>query len=58
MKKLITLLTLALSFSFADARKYPALKVKDYKNINLVIEEIGKSNTGLTKEEITTEVKL
>ena len=58
MKKLIILLTLALSFSFADAKKYSSLKVKDYKNINLVIEEIGKSNTGLTKEEITTEVKL
>jgi hypothetical protein len=58
MKKLIILLTLALSFSFADAKKYSSLKAKDYKNIVGLVEGISKSNTGLTKEEITTEVKL
>ena len=58
MKKLITLLTLALSFSFADAEKYPSLKVKDYKNVRVIIEDIRKSNTGLTKQDIQNKVKL
>ena len=58
MKKLIILLTLALSISFADAAKYPALKVKDYKNLNIVIDSLPKSNCGLTIKDIETEIKL
>ena len=58
MKKLIILLTLALSFSFANAKVYPSLKVKDYKSLKIIIENIGKSNSGITEKEITTEVKL
>ena len=58
MKKLIILLTLALSFSYADAKKYTSLKAKDYKNVRVSIEDIDKSHTGLTKKDIVNKVKL
>ena len=58
MKKLIILLTLALSFSLADAKKYTSLKVKDYKNVEVLIEDIAKSNSGITKKDIQNKVKL
>ena len=58
MKKLIILLTLALSFSFADAKVYTSLKAKDYKNVQVIVEEIPKSNSGITKKDIQNKVKL
>ena len=58
MKKLIILLTLALSFSFVNAEKYPSLKAKDYKNVRVSIEGIDKSHTGLTNKDIVNKVKL
>ena len=59
MKKLIILLTLALSFSFVNAEKYPALKVKDYKNVKVVVERMDTdSNTGITAKDIENKIKL
>ena len=58
MKKLITLLTLALSFSFADAKSWRGLKVKDHKNLNVILYELNRGNIGLTEEDIAKEVKL
>ena len=58
MKKLIILLTLVLSFSFANAEKHSGLKAKDYKNVKVIIEDISKSNTGLTNKDVENKVKL
>ena len=59
MKKLIISLTLALSFSFVNAEKYPALKVKDYKNVKVVVERMDTdSNTGITAKDIENKIKL
>ena len=58
MKKLIILLTLALSFSFADAKNYTPLKDKDYKNLPVAVVVQGKANTKLVKDEVTSSVKL
>lgn len=58
MKKLITFITLALSLSFVNAKVYPGLKVKDHKNLSLVIEGGIRTNTGITYEEIKSTIQL
>jgi hypothetical protein len=58
MKKLIILLTLALSFSFVNAEKYQGLKVKYYKNIQFLVEDLVKSNSEIKVADIETELKL
>jgi len=60
MKHLSILITLLVISSLALSGKvYPGLKVKgDYKNLNIIIEDIPENAANLTEEKVVRAVKL
>jgi hypothetical protein len=61
MKQLSILITLLISLGFSSAclgKVYNSLKVPNYKNIQLLVEQIPKNSFGLTREKVITITKL
>jgi hypothetical protein len=55
-KILLTLVLLIPSLCFG--KEFVGLKDKNYKYLRLIVKDIGKSNTGITKDAIQTELQL
>jgi hypothetical protein len=51
-------LVVSLLSSVGWAKKYTSLKVSDYKNLKIIVEEIGKNKAGVTGELVERAVKL